>query len=58
MTNEETIKNMSTWDLAKFIFDVSNNVTKITNCEKECIKCEYSDSWCISEIREWLKEQK
>lgn len=58
MTNEEYIKNMSTWDLAEFIYDVSNNATKITNCDKECAKCEYSDAWCISEIGEWLKEQK
>lgn len=57
MSNEENIKSLSTWDLAEFIYNVSNGATKITNCNEECAKCEYSDSYCISNIAEWLKEQ-
>lgn len=57
MTNEEKIKNMSTWELAEFIYNVSNGATKITNCNDECLKCDKSDVWCISEIGEWLTEK-
>lgn len=58
MTNEENIKAMDTWELAEFIYNVSNGATKISTCENDCMKCEYSDAWCISNIGEWLKEQK
>lgn len=55
MTNEEKIIRMSRWELAKFLFDVSEGEAEMTNCEKECESCEMSDAWCISEIAEWLK---
>ena len=58
MTNAEHIKNMTTWELAEFIYNVSNNAIKISKCENECAKCDYTDSYCISEIGEYLLEQK
>lgn len=57
MTNAEKIRSLGTWELAEFIFKVSNGATKITNCTNECAKCEFSDEWCISEIGEWLNEK-
>lgn len=57
MTNAEKIKSMSTWELAEFIHSVSCNSTKITTCNDECAKCEYSDSYCINGIGEWLNEE-
>lgn len=54
MTNAERIRAMSNWELAEFIKNVSDGAIKITVCEKECAKCEYSDEWCTSEIGEWL----
>lgn len=58
MSNEEYIKQLHTWEFAEFIYNVSNNAIKITNCNEECNKCKYSDGYCISNIGEWLKEQK
>lgn len=57
MTNKEHIQRLSTWDLAKLIYDISENNTKITNCDMDCHICEYSDSYCISEIGEWLNDE-
>ena len=57
MTNGEKIRKMSDWDLAEFIYDVSNGAMKITTCEEECKDCEYSDSYCIFRIGEWLSER-
>lgn len=57
MTNFEKIKQMTTWELAKFIYKVSNNDTKITTCNDECKSCEYSDGYCINGIGEWLQEE-
>lgn len=54
MTNEKRIKQLNTWELAEFIFNVSNNATQITICKDECAKCKYSDGSCISGIYEWL----
>lgn len=57
MTNAEHIQILSKWDLAEFIFKVSNNATKITTCNEECAKCECSDSYCTFQIAEWLNQQ-
>ena len=54
MTNADKIKAMSIWELAKFIYDVSNEDTQITNCKEECKKCKYSDVYYIFQIGEWL----
>lgn len=57
MTNERKIRLMSRWELAEFIYKVSNNAIKITDCNKDCSKCEYTDEWCISGIGEWLMKE-
>lgn len=57
MKNIDKIKGMSVWELAEFIHDVSCNSAKITTCEEECNKCEYSDSYCVSGIGEWLNSE-
>ena len=54
MTNADKIKAMSNWELAEFIYNVSNGATQITTCKEECKKCEYSNSYCIFQIGEWL----
>lgn len=54
MTNKERISQLGIWDLAEFLHDVSAGATKFTVCENECLKCEYSDSYCTSQIAEWL----
>lgn len=56
MTNEDRIKNMTRWELAEFIKDVSDNAIQISVCNDECKKCDKSDSWCISQIGEWLMQ--
>lgn len=45
---------MSIWELAEFIYNVSNGATQITTCKEECKKCEYSNEHCIFQIGEWL----
>lgn len=57
LTNYEKIKNMSKWELAEFIFAVSNSETRITVCERKCEECDFSASYCVSEIGEWLLEE-
>lgn len=57
MTNADKIKEMSAWDMARFIYDVSNGATKISVCEEECTMCECSEGWCISQIGEWLIQE-
>lgn len=54
MTNAEKIQKMTTWELAEFIYDVSNHATPITTCNNECEKCECTDAYCINGIGEWL----
>jgi malate/lactate dehydrogenase len=54
MTNADKIRKMSNWELAEFIYNVSNEATQITTCKKECKKCEYSEAYCIFKIGEWL----
>ena len=58
MTNAYRIRKMTDWDLAEFIYNVSNGATKISTCEKECAKCDYSDDYCIYQIGEWLNDGK
>ena len=54
MNNADKIRAMSNWELAEFIYDVSNGATQITTCKEECEKCEYSDGYCTYQIGEWL----
>lgn len=54
MTNANKIRTMSNWELAEFIYNVSNGATQITTCKEECKKCEYSNEYCIFQIGEWL----
>ena len=52
MTNADRIRNMTNSELAEFIYNVSNGATKISTCDKECAKCEYSDDYCTYQIGE------
>ena len=52
MTNADKIRNMSNWELAEFIYNVSNGATKISTCCERCAACEYSDDYCIYQIGE------
>ena len=54
MTNADRIRAMSNLELAEFIYNVSNNLVKISTCEEKCAECEYSDGYCIYQIGEWL----
>ena len=54
MTNADRIRSMTNSELAEFIYNVSNGATKISTCEQECAKCEYSDNYCTYMIGEWL----
>lgn len=54
MTNADRIRNMSNWELAEFIYNVSNNSVKISTCEEDCELCKSSESYCIYQIGEWL----
>ena len=47
MTNADRIRNMSNWELAEFIYNVSNGATKITTCCEKCAVCEKTDDYCI-----------
>jgi len=58
MKNIDRIKSLPVWEMAEFIYNVSNNSAKITNCKDLCDECQFSDSYCISQIGEWLNEQK
>ena len=54
MTNADRIRAMSNWELAEFIYNVSNGSTKISTCEEKCAECEYSYGYCTYQIGEWL----
>ena len=54
MTNADRIRKMSNWELAEFIYNVSNNLVKISTCEEDCELCKSSDSYCTYKIGEWL----
>lgn len=57
MTNEERIRKLPRWDLAEFIKDVSDNEIKISVCENECAKCEFTEDYCTFQIAEWLMQE-
>lgn len=54
ITNADKIKSMNNWELAEFIYNVSNNLVKISTCEEDCELCKSSESNCIYQIGEWL----
>ena len=54
MTNADKIRNMSNWELAEFIYNVSNNLVNISTCEEDCELCKSSESYCKYQIGEWL----
>ena len=54
MTNADKIRNMSNWELAEFIYNVSNGATKISTCEEDCELCKSSESYCTYRIGEQL----
>ena len=54
MTNADEIRNMNNCELAQFIYNVSNNLVKISTCEEDCELCKSSESNCIYQIGEWL----
>ncbi len=54
MTNADRIRNMTNWELAEFIHNVSNGGTEISTCEEDCAKCVCLDDYCIYMIGEWL----
>ena len=35
MTNADRIRAMSNWELAEFIYNVSNGATKFSTCEED-----------------------
>ena len=54
MTNADKIRNMTNFELAEFIYNVSNNLVKISTCEEDCELCKSSESYCTYQIGEWL----
>ena len=54
MTNADRIRVMSNRELAEFIYNVSNNLEKISTCEEDCELCKSSESYCTYQIGEWL----
>ena len=56
MTNADRIRNMTSSELAEFIYNVSNGATKISTCEEKCAECKYSDDYCTYQIGAWLIE--
>ena len=56
MTNADRMRNMSNYELAEFIYNVSNGATKISTCEEKCAECKYSDDYCTYQIGKWLIE--
>lgn len=57
MTNADHIRAMSDEELAEFIYNVSNGVTKISTCEEDCELCKNSESYCTYQIGEWLQSE-
>ena len=43
---------MSNYELAEFIYNVSNGATKISTCEEKCAERKYSDDYCTYQIAE------
>ena len=54
ITNADRIRAMTNWELAEFIYNVSNNLVKISTCEEDCELCQSSESYCTYKIGEWL----
>ena len=54
MTNADRIRSMTNLELVEFIYNVSNNLEKISTCEEDCELCKSSDDYCIYQIGEWL----
>lgn len=54
MTNADRIRAMNDWELAEFIYDVSNNLVKTNICDEDCEFCMSIESYCIHQIGEWL----
>ena len=57
MTNADKIRNMSNRELSEFIYDVSNNLVKISICDEDCEFCKSIESYCIHQIGEWLNSE-
>ena len=54
MTNADRIRSMTNCELSEFIYNVSNNLEKISTCEEDCELCKSSESYCTYKIGEWL----
>ena len=54
MTNADRIRSMTNLELVEFIYNVSNNLEKISTCEEDCELCKSSDDYCIYQIGERL----
>ena len=54
MTNADEIRNMNNCELAQFIYNVSNNLVKISTCEEYCELCTGNERYCVYQIGEWL----
>ena len=54
ITNADRIRAMTNWELAEFIYNVSNNLVKISTCEEDCELCQSIESYCTYKIGEWL----
>lgn len=57
MKNIDKLKSLEAWDLAIFLQGVSDGFLKFTVCDEECDGCTHSDSWCVSQIGEWLIQE-
>ena len=57
MTNTDKIRKMTDWELAEFIYNVSNNSVKISTCEEDCELCKSSESNCTYMIGKWLTSE-
>lgn len=55
-TNQDKLQSMNTWELAEWIWKVSEHKTEISTCEELCDDCERSEGWCVSMIAEWLQK--
>ena len=54
ITNADRIRAMTNWELAEFIYNVSNNLVKLSTCAEDCELCQSSESYCTYKIGEWL----
>lgn len=56
MNNFSIIKKMNEFELADFIYDVSEGYTRISTCKDNCDSCKKSEEKCIGLIKEWLEQ--